>query len=267
MGYNGGMGRSFKPPGARYAEQLAGRVSAKVADGMSASTRWLADRRDALNTAGVAEIFLAGVDKAAESRWEAAVERAAGLPGTIRPEKVEALTRSFARELGAVGAASGVAAAAPGIGTGTRMVTATAELGWFTARSGDLVLTMAALHGRDTPTVEERRAWVLAVLIFGGSARDAFASTAKQFGLDLEVPGGRVPVATLQAINGTLASGLLRRYGARRGAATLGSLLPLGIGALIGGTANYGAARALARHADQFFARLPYSAIDAAARG
>jgi hypothetical protein len=56
---------------------------------------------------------------------------------------------------------------------------------------------------------------------------------------------------------------LVRRYGSRRGMVALGRILPAGIGAVIGGSANYVAIRALARHADEFFARLPYSAIDA----
>jgi len=54
----------------------------------------------------------------------------------------------------------------------------------------------------------------------------------------------------------------VRRYGTKRGLIALGRLLPIGVGAAIGGSANYLTIRTLARHADQFFARLPYSAID-----
>ena len=59
-----------------------------------------------------------------------------------------------------------------------------------------------------------------------------------------------------------MSKALFRKYGARRGAAAVGRMIPLGIGAVIGATANYAAIRALARNADEFFARLPYSAID-----
>jgi hypothetical protein len=55
---------------------------------------------------------------------------------------------------------------------------------------------------------------------------------------------------------------MLRRYGTRRGLIALGTALPIGIGAAFGGGANYRAIRNLARDADAFFARLPYSAID-----
>jgi hypothetical protein len=72
----------------------------------------------------------------------------------------------------------------------------------------------------------------------------------------------KLPLATLQMANRLMSRRLLRRYGTRRGVIALGTALPIGIGAAIGGSANYVAIRALARSADEFFARLPYSAID-----
>ncbi|MGB8859377.1 MAG: hypothetical protein WCC60_08980 [Ilumatobacteraceae bacterium] len=210
--------------------------------------------------------LLATIDQVSSSRWEAAVERAAALPGGVRPEKIKALTDSFSRELGAFGAGVGAAAASPVIGTTATLMAATAELAWFTARVGDLVLTVAALHGRPAPTVDERRAWLLAVLIYGGSARDGFARAVNEANTGLSTtPSTRLPLSTLQTVNRMLTPQLVKRYGARRGAVALGTALPLGIGAVVGGSANYMAVRALARHADEFFARLPYSAIDTTA--
>lgn len=236
----------------------------------NSARRWFTDRMAAIDAASIAEIFLAGVDKAAGARWETAVERAAALEGAIRPQKISALTTHFARELAVVGAATGVAAATPAVGTTATLVASTAELAWFTARSGDFILTMAAIHGRSTPTVEERRAGVLAVLIFGGSAREGFTAAASQLGVAVDprrdTPMARVPLATLRAINGMLSTSLVRKYGARRGVIALGTALPLGIGAVIGGSANYSAVRALSRHADRFFSKLPYSAIEVHSR-
>ena len=210
--------------------------------------------------------MLAAIDQVSSSRWEAAVARAAALPGGVRPEKMKALTDSFARELGAFGAGVGAAAAAPGVGTATTLLAATAELAWFTGRAGDLVLTVAALHGRPAPTVDERRAWMLAVLIYGGSARDGFTKAINEANTGIATtPGSRLPLSTLQTVNRLLTPRLVKRYGTRRGAIALGTALPLGIGALVGGSANYLAVRALARHADEFFLRLPYSAIDTTA--
>lgn len=211
----------------------------------------------------VAARLLATVDEVSATRWDAAVKRAAGLPGTIRPDKVRALTDQFARELGVAGAAAGAAAAAPTVGTAATLMATTAELAWFTARAGDLVLTMAAVHGRPDPTVDERRAWVLAVLIYGGSARDGLARAINEASTGVTLASERrIPLATLQAANRMMGKRLLRRYGTRRGVAAVGRLVPLGVGAVIGGTTNFVAVRSLARSADEMFARLPYSAID-----
>jgi hypothetical protein len=230
---------------AQWAQQLAGRV--KPADAERITRR-----------------LLATIDDVSSNRWDAAVRRAGELPGTIRPEKVKALTAAFARELGATGAAAGAAAAAPAVGTGATLLATSAELAWFTGRAGDLILTVAALHGRPDPTVDERRAWVLAVLIYGGSARDEFARALNQAstGVTVAGPDRKIPIASVQVANRLMSKALMRRYGAKRGAAALGRLIPLGIGAAVGATANYTAIRTLARHADEFFARLPYSAID-----
>jgi hypothetical protein len=202
---------------------------------------------------------LASIDEVSQQRWDAAKARAASTPGTLRPERVDALTRSFQRELGAAGAA----AAAPAVGAIATLASVTAELAWFTARAGDLILTIAALHGRPDPTVDERRAWVLAVLLYGSSARDEFARTLNEASVGLAPTVGRqIPVTTLQAANRMMSRLVVRRYGTRRGLVALGRALPIGIGAVIGGSANYVTIRTLARHADEFFARLPYSAID-----
>jgi hypothetical protein len=214
----------------------------------------------------VARAMLESVDGVARNRWDVAVKRAAALPGDIRPEKIAVLRKRAMRELAAAGAAAGAAAAAPAVGTIATIMATTAELAWFTTRAGDAILTVAALHGHKEPTEEERRGWVLALLIYGGSARDGLAKAINEASTGLSVPSqGRVSLATLQTANRLLGTRLLRRYGARRGAVAIGTLLPLGIGALVGGGANYRAVGALIDNADKFFARLPYSAIETTA--
>ena len=207
--------------------------------------------------------MLSSIDEVSLQRWDVAKARAASTPGETRPDQINALSAAFARELGAAGAAAGAAAAAPAVGTVATLASTAAELAWFTARAGDLVLTTAALHGRPDPTVDERRAWVLAVLIYGSSARDEFARTLNEASVGIAPAVGRqIPVTTLQVANRLMSRVLVRRYGTKRGLVALGRALPVGVGAVIGGAANYVTIRSLARHADQFFARLPYSAID-----
>lgn len=214
-------------------------------------------------SARLARRALQAIDDVSSNRWEAAVERAASLPGSLRPERIDALTKRFAREAGAAGAASGAAAATPLVGTTATLAATMSELALFTTRAGDLVLTIAALHGRTEPTVDERRAWVLAVLIYGSSARDEFARAINEAttGTGLAADG-RIPVATIQMANRLMGRALLRRYGRNRALVAVGRLLPMGIGAAVGGTANYAAIRNLAREADAFFAHMPYSAIN-----
>ncbi len=225
----------------------------------------IAGRIDPAELERLASGILGSIDEVSANRWEAAVQRAAAQPGHIRPEKIKALTDSFTRDVTVAGAAAGVVAASPAFGTTATLLTAAADLAWFTTRAGDLVLTIAALHGRPAPTVDERRAWLMAVLIYGGSARDEFSRAVNEAstGITAVGPERMLPLGAIQLANGLMSRALLRKYGTRRGAAALGRMIPLGIGALIGATVNYTSIRALARNADEFFARLPYSAIDA----
>lgn len=239
------------------------RVNAKA-------TEWatrLAARLSTDDAIRMSNAMLASIDDVSQHRWEAAKARAEAIDGLVRPERIDAVTTRFARELGAAGAAAGAAAAAPAVGAVATLASVTAELAWFTARAGDLILTIAAIHGRPDPTIEERRAWVLAVLIYGSSARDEFSRALNEASVGVTpVVGRQIPVTTLQAANRLMSRALVRRYGTKRGMVALGRSLPIGFGAAIGGTANYLTIRTLARHADAFLSRLPYSAIDADSR-
>jgi hypothetical protein len=227
---------------------------------------FLKTRLAAVDTEAVTKALMSGVETATNARWEAAVARAAALPGDIRPEKISALSASFARELGAVGAAAGIAAATPLVGTGATLMAATVELSWFTARAGDLILTIAALHGRPAPTIEERQAWVLAVLIFGSTARQGLTGVVNSLGTGVSnVQPTQLSIVTLRAANSAMSRLLVRRYGTRRGAIALGTALPLGLGAFVGAGANVVAIRKLAAQADSFFTRFPYSSIEVTA--
>lgn len=209
--------------------------------------------------ANLGSVLLDAIDRAAHTRWEPAQRRAAATRGATVEQRAEVVTRAFARELGLAGAATGGAAALPGVGTATAMAATAADLGWFTLRAADLILTIAALHGHDESSVEERRAWIMSVLAFGEGSAAGFARIAGEVGQKL---GGRavdrIPPGVLRAINRRLGRRLAMRFGARRGAMALGRILPFGIGAAVGGSANYMSVQAIGRHANTFFADLPY---------
>ena len=212
------------------------------------------------------EHVLTAVDQAVTTRWETAQRRAADAAGETVEDRVKSVTRSFARELTALGAAGGAASAAPGVGTVGAVATTAAEFTWFTLRVSDLILTIAVLHGHHRASVEERRAWILSILAFGDTANRGFAKVAQEAGKGLGKKAvNAIPTKSLQAINRALGRTVVTKYGTKRGAVALGRLFPFGIGAALGGGFNYVTVRALARQSDRFFRRLPHSGQSVAA--
>ena len=209
------------------------------------------------------EAILGGVDRALLERWEPAKQRAAEITGATRDDQVKAITAVFARELGAIGAATGAIAAVPTVGGAVVVTGSFTEFGYFTFRSSELVLTIGALHGHTDATIEEQRAWLLCVLAFGDGASRAFTKLAGELGKGLgKKTIEKVPMTTLRAINAAAGRTIVTKYGTKRGVVALGRALPIGIGSVIGGGANYGNTRLLGRYANKFFAELPYRTID-----
>jgi hypothetical protein len=221
-----------------------------------------------LDAAGRA--LIEGIDRAVESRWDKAQELAVTTAPNASPQvKARAIAGPIRKKMTALGAAAGATAAAPGIGTSIAVSTLAAELGVVALKTTDMVMSIGAAYGHLDASAEERRAWVLAVLAFGDDAAEEFSTLARDMGMKLRdghaielageaVGGGAGQVATIDAlrrINTTLVGQVLRKWGARRGATTLGKLLPFGIGAAVGGSANFIMMREFAKQADQFFSQ------------
>lgn len=210
----------------------------------------------------VGKALLRGIDLAVEQRWVAAQRRAASTPGSTIDERVAHLTKAYAREIATVGAMSGAAAAVPGAGTAAVLSTTLADAGWVAFRSTELIMTIAALHGRLDAGVEERRSWVLAVLTFGAGAAASFDKVASALGKGAaDTTPSSLPATAFAKVNAVFCRTIVEKYGTKRGVIALGKALPLGVGAAVGGTANYVATRTVARHADAFFRELPYSNV------
>ena len=218
-----------------------------------------------LDAAGKA--LIEGVDRAVETRWDRAIAEAAAAPGLDARSKSRALAAPIRKRLTALGAAAGATAAAPGVGTGVAVSTLVAELGVVALKTTDLVMAIGAAHGHTDASAEERRAWVLAVLAFGDDAAEEFATLARDMGMRVSdgraldiandaIVGGGGQMATIDAlrrINTTLVTQVLKKWGTRRGAATVGKLLPFGVGAAVGGSVNFMMIREFAKQADRFF--------------
>lgn len=223
---------------------------------------------------------LKGIDKAVDERWDEALERASKAKGSTIDERVDNVLNAFKRELTAVGAATGAVAAAPGLGTATAAGALAADLGWFAMRATDMIMTVGALYGHTESSLEERRAWVLAVMAFGEQAAREFSTLvtqldpsgqlgdrsqqlndrvgdaasargAKMFGGDMAA------LEALRRINTNLAAEVLKKYGTRRSALAVGKLLPFGIGAVVGGSANWAFVRTVGKQSVRFFRDVP----------
>ncbi|MGH1493085.1 MAG: EcsC family protein [Acidimicrobiales bacterium] len=218
----------------------------------------------ALNMVGKA--VLQGVDKAVEDRWERALRVAAEAEGDTVDKRVRSISKRFRRELSTMGAASGAVAAAPGLGTSAAAAALIADLGWFAMRSTDLIMAIGAAHGMTDSTVDERRAWVLSVLAFGEEAAEQFSTLLSEIDAGALIGGQQLTArlaslagsdaATLDAlrrINTSLAATVISKYGSRRSLLAVGKLLPFGIGAVVGGSANYGMIRVVGSQANRFF--------------
>ncbi len=211
----------------------------------------------------VSDQLLEAVDKAVETRWTAAQERARALPGLDREQRVEAVTAKIRRELGAAGAASGGTAAIPGVGLGAATATFALELGWSTMRLADLILTIAAIHGHDRTSVDERRMWVLSILTYRDGAAGMVAKLAAEMGETSTRSGARrLTTRSVKRINATMGRAVVAKYGARRGVAALGRAVPFGIGAVLGYGMNTRVVSLTAGHAHSFFNEFPIT-IDA----
>ncbi len=210
--------------------------------------------RQRLTADEITRTVVDAVHTAAESRWEPAQERAAALFGVTHHQKLIAVRKHFQRELVGLGTATGVVGSIPGAGTATALTVGVADIGWVTVRNADVIFTIAALHGRTEAEVEERTAWVLAVLVFGDAAAASFQQLERELG---KKAASSVTSATFKKINKAIAKKVFKGYGTKKGILALGKALPFGLGAVVGGASSYSGLKALIRDADRFFTELP----------
>ena len=159
-------------------------------------------------------------------------------------EVVRQLERRYLVAVAAVGAASGGAAAAPGVGTGVSLASAALEISAFVEATALFALAMAEVHGVRIDDPEIRRALVLAILVGDAgveAAELAVAGAGSRWGLIL---ARRAPDETIKRINHVLGRHLFTKFGTKQGALMLGRALPLGIGASIGAAGNAALGRA-----------------------
>lgn len=155
----------------------------------------------------------------------------------------EIITKLEKRYLAAVmasGAAVGSAAAFPGIGTLAALSAVAGETVVFLEATSLFVLAVAEVHGIPADHRERRRALVLAVLV-GDEGKRAVADllgTGRTSGAWLSDGAATLPLPAVSQLNSRLLRHFVKRYTLKRGAIAFGKLLPVGIGAAVGGVGN-----------------------------
>jgi hypothetical protein len=169
---------------------------------------------------------------------------------------VQQLERRYTAAAVGIGAASGGAAAVPGVGTAASVAAGAAEITAFVSATAMYVLALAELHGVPVSDPDVRRALVLGVLVGGEGAMaiEAVDGAGRHWAQVINRPDAKGKIA---GINSRLAHLLLTRFGARQGALLVGRALPLGIGAGIGAAGNAALARAAVTAARRAFGPAP----------
>ena len=179
-------------------------------------------------------------------------------PDATPAEIIAKLENRYLAAVIASGAAVGSAAAFPGIGTLAALSAVGGETLVFLEATTVFVLAIAEVHGIPLEQRERRRALVLGVLV-GEDGRGAVAEL---------MGGGRtggawlteaelLPLPALSQLNAKLMKFFVKKYALKRGAMMFGKMLPVGIGAAIGGGGNRWMGKKIVANAQNAFGPPP----------
>jgi hypothetical protein len=161
-------------------------------------------------------------------------------PSATPAEIVTRLEKQYLAAVMASGAAVGSAAAFPGVGTLAAMSAVAGETVVFLEATSVFVLAVAEVHGIPADHKERRRALVLSVLV-GEESKHAVADllgSGRTSGSWIADGAATLPLPAVSQLNSRLLKYFVRRYTLRRGAIAFGKLLPVGVGAVVGGVGN-----------------------------
>jgi hypothetical protein len=180
-------------------------------------------------------------------------------PDANPTEIVAKLERRYLAALTASGAAVGSAATFPGVGTLTAMSAGAGETVFFMEATAVFVLANAVVYGVPADHRERRRALVLSVLVGDDSKRaiGELIGPARTNGGWLAEGMASLPLSTLGRLNTRMLRYFVKRWAVRRGALMFGKMLPVGIGAAVGGAGNRIVGKKIVRNARDAFGSPP----------
>lgn len=206
----------------------------------------------------LSQALIPAIDKIVEVRYEPArlaVEKLQRAHPDATPAQIgDIIIRRARTELGTTGAAAGGLASVPGVGTGAAISASAADVTWTISRIAEMVLALGIAYGHTAAEIEERRAWVLAVLATASGAAAGLNGVAA----DLGKKGGvkivkSIPMSQIVRLNRMLGGRVVVKWGTIQGSIRLGTIIPLGVGAAIGGGGNMFLVNRVGGHACNFF--------------
>ncbi|MFG1931190.1 hypothetical protein ACGFK1_11095 [Mycobacterium sp. NPDC048908] len=180
-------------------------------------------------------------------------------PAASPAEVATKLEKHYTAAVMASGAAVGSAAAFPGIGTLAALSAVAGETVVFLEATAVYVLALAEVYGISADHRERRRALVLAVLV-GDESKQAVTDLlgpGRTSGAWLSEGAATLPLPAVSQLNSRLLRYFVKRYTLKRGAMAFGKLLPVGIGAMVGGVGNRLMAKKIIANAHRAFGNAP----------
>jgi len=162
------------------------------------------------------------------------------------PEHVlRILERRYLTTVTTSGAGVGVAAAVPAVGTGAALALSGAETVLFLEATALFAQSVAELHGIPVEDPERARALVLAMVVGGPSQELIMQFTGQASGRGPAKPEfwgtlivKNLPRTAVAQFMDRVRTVYLPRMMATAGGGVIGRVLPFGVGAVVGGTAN-----------------------------
>jgi hypothetical protein len=164
-------------------------------------------------------------------------------PEASEEDLLKRLDTYFMSTVTSSGAATGAAAAVPGVGTVAGVGLATGDTGIFLTTASTYVLAVSRIHGVHPQHIEHQRALILAVLAGGSGAATVSRIAERTGGYWGKSFANAVPLQAIRNVNKVLGANFVTRYGTRSGILVLGKAAPFGIGAAIGAGGNLAMAR------------------------
>lgn len=161
-------------------------------------------------------------------------------PDASPAEIITKLEKRYLAAVMASGAAVGSAAAFPGIGTLAALSAVAGETLVFLEATAVFTLAVAEVHGIPLEQRERRRTLVLAVLV-GEESKGAITDLigpSRTSGAWLTEGAEMIPLPALSQLNTRLMRYFVKRFTLKRSAMAFGKMLPVGIGAAVGGGGN-----------------------------